>query len=236
MDVMGDITTRLRELRAADADRRLFGARSHDYRVGGPVDEAELEELERRVGARLPEGYREFLTAVGDGAPGPYYGILPLAEATSRVTGTWGAEALGADSPLDSDVDFRHMLGGPGTWNRHVARLGSDPSYAAGFERLQAEYSGAPWANGRLPVADHGCGDWFFLVLRGPRRGSMWVDSLDSATGLYCLETDFLTWYVRWLDDALERTASGDFGPVHDPHPTLRFGDSTRNPWTSRRR
>ncbi|MEU9448860.1 SMI1/KNR4 family protein [Streptomyces sp. NPDC048277] len=191
---MDEIVRKLRQLDAADPGRALFGSATHGYRPGRPVGERELEALEGLVGVRLPEDYRAFLSVAGDGAPGPYYGILPLAEATGRITEGWGREALGADSPLTGDVDFQELLGGPEDWEAHAARLETDPDYGAGFERLQGQYLDSPWSDGRLPIADYGCGDWFFLVLRGPRRGTVWVDSLESATGMYCLETDFRTW------------------------------------------
>jgi hypothetical protein len=56
----------------------------------------------------------------------------------------------------------------------------------------------------------------------------MWVDCLSDASGLYCLEVDFATWYTRWLDDALERTARGDFAPENATYSVLRYGDDPR--------
>ncbi|GGX84022.1 hypothetical protein GCM10010358_42770 [Streptomyces minutiscleroticus] len=85
-----------------------------------------------------------------------------------RVARTRGTAALCADSPLTGDVCFGDMLGAPEDRREHVARPESDPVHEAGYDRLQAEYLDVPWANGRLPLADHGCGDWYFLVVRGP--------------------------------------------------------------------
>ncbi|MFJ7417128.1 hypothetical protein ACIQXD_00730 [Streptomyces uncialis] len=46
--------------------------------------------------------------------------------------------------------------------------------------------------------------------------------------GLYCLETDFLTWYSRRLDDALARAEQGMFDVVDARYPLLRYGDNPR--------
>ncbi|WUX71191.1 hypothetical protein OG627_32405 [Streptomyces sp. NBC_01429] len=140
----------------------------------------------------------------------------------------WGPAVLGADSPLTGDVDFVELLGGPDDWDAHAALLDNDPAYAAGLDRLQATYLDEPWCNGRLPVADHACGDWLFLMLRGPRRGTVWADCLGNATGLYCLEVDFLTWYTRWLDDALDLASRGDTEPGNGDYPCLKYGDNPR--------
>lgn len=228
MAEMESIVERLAALRAADGDRRIFGASTHGHATGAPVDPALLARVEELAGVPLPEDYRAFLTEVGDGGAGPYYGIKPLADALARVADGWGAEVLGADNPLTADVDFTEVLGGPADWAEHVARLESDPAYDAGFERLTAEYLDEPWCNGRLPIADYGCGDWYFLVLRGPRRGSLWVDCVVGGSGMYCLEVDFRTWYTRWLDDALERAGRGDFAPENSVYSVLRHGDNPR--------
>lgn len=228
MDDPAAIAARLAELRELDPKRMIFGASTHDHALRAPVDPALLARVEDTVGMPLPEDHRAFLTAVGDGGPGPYYGLIPLTEAVERVSDAWGASVLGADNPLTGDVDFGEVLGRPADWDEHVALLEADPAYAAGYDRLEAEYLDEPWCNGRLPLADHGCGDWYFLMLRGPRRGTVWVDSVVGATGLYCLEVGFLTWYGRWLDDALHRVAAGEFAPVDAEYSFLRHGDNPR--------
>ncbi|MFE6019340.1 SMI1/KNR4 family protein [Streptomyces sp. NPDC056441] len=197
--------------------------------MGLPAAPAALGRVEDLAGTRLPEDFREFVTTIGDGAPGPYYGINSLARDVEFVEKGWGRAVLGADSPLTGDVDFVELLGGPDDWEAHAVLLDNDPAYAAGFDRLQATYLGEPWCNGRLPIADYGCGDCLFLMLRGPRRGTVWADCLSNATGLYCLEVDFLTWYTRWLDDALDLASRGDTAPDNGDYPCLRYGDNSRH-------
>jgi hypothetical protein len=194
-----------------------------------PATQETLDRVESLAGVRLPEDYREFVTTVGDGAPGPYGGITSLADALTQIEVSWGPAVLGRDNPLTTDVDFGEILGKPADWDDHEARLDDDLEYAAGWEELQAEYIFEPWCQGRLPIADYGCGDWFFLILRGPRRGTVWVDSVVGATGLYCLEVDFKTWYSRWLDYALDRASRGDdYIPARATYSYLEFGDNPR--------
>jgi tetratricopeptide (TPR) repeat protein len=69
---------RLRLLAAVDRDRRVFGASVHGYELAPPLSDAELAELERRLGP-LPEEYRRFVQALGAHGAGPYYGLVPPA-------------------------------------------------------------------------------------------------------------------------------------------------------------
>lgn len=62
-------------LAAIDRERRVFGAAAHDYRLGPPLPDGELAELERRLGP-LPAAYRRFVQALGACGAGPYHGLL----------------------------------------------------------------------------------------------------------------------------------------------------------------
>src|SRR5262249_10052106 len=68
----------LHRLRAADTCFRVFGSEQHRYRLGPVLSEAELAAFERDNAIRLPEDYRRFLSTVGNGGAGPYYGLEPL--------------------------------------------------------------------------------------------------------------------------------------------------------------
>jgi hypothetical protein len=215
----------LAHLAAGDpGDSPSLSSTAHGYRLREPVDTATLDRAERAIGVPLPEGYRHFVTAIGDGGAGPYWGVIPLGEALDRLDGYLGdLTTLGRDCPLSADVDFGELAGQPDGWDEHVARLESDPSYQAHYDRLTDTYAASPWLDGRLPLVDYGCGDWFFLVVRGPRSGTVWVDSVGGSTGLYCLEVDFPTFYERWLRRAL----SGETAPSAY-YSYLEFGDNPR--------
>src|SRR5262245_20710390 len=74
------------ELRRLDPKRRVFGAErrrisGHDYRFNERLSIATVRAFEGKHGIQLPADYREFVTEVGDGGAGPYYGINRLAVA-----------------------------------------------------------------------------------------------------------------------------------------------------------
>jgi hypothetical protein len=238
---IGLILEQLDEMRRLDANRCKFGASDHRYALAPPVEPELLRLVETTLGSTLPADYRRFLTALGDGGAGPYYGILSLEESIIRLAPAWkepsevgvrelipALPAFTRDFPLESDVDFGEIIGQPANWEEHVARLERDLEYYAQWYKLQDQYVNEPYDGGWIPICDFGCGDFFTLVLRGKRRGTIWVNSLDSATGFYCLEVGFEQFYRRWLDHALRRLREPDFVDVNAEYSYLKFGDNPR--------
>ena len=73
----------LTELRRADPELQTFGARRHRYTLGLPLPEAQVRALEKLAGFSVPADYRHFVTRVGNGGAGPFYGLNPLMSAAS---------------------------------------------------------------------------------------------------------------------------------------------------------
>jgi hypothetical protein len=72
---LGDM---LRRLRAVDTGFRVFGSEEHRYELGPVLSESHLAAFETANGVRLPEDYRRFLSEVGNGGAGPFFGLQPL--------------------------------------------------------------------------------------------------------------------------------------------------------------
>jgi SMI1 / KNR4 family (SUKH-1) len=80
-----ELAETLRQLCAEDTELRVFGAPAHGYRLNPPLSEAGIKAFEADHGITLPEEYRRFLRVIGDGGPGPAYGLLTLAAAAESV-------------------------------------------------------------------------------------------------------------------------------------------------------
>jgi hypothetical protein len=79
-------------LAAADPSLRRFGAARHRYELAPPLAAATLAEVERRLGAELPDDVRDFAADFAGGGAGPYYGLVPIDRAAGyAVTGPAGA-------------------------------------------------------------------------------------------------------------------------------------------------
>ncbi|WP_331127114.1 SMI1/KNR4 family protein [Longimicrobium sp.] len=200
--------------RARERDLRPFGAESRGIPdIRPPLSPGEVAAVEARLGVALPEEYRGFITRVGDGGAGPAYGLFSLAAALR--------EAKADAHPQVLAIPFPHVQ----TYNPD-----EDPEVIAFWDRADAgevsddeqRLQGAREAGGTLPLCDEGCGYLHLLVVTGPTRGTMWVDSRGADAGFIPLNVTFLDWYERWIDDVL---AGGRgtwwFGdPVYPPgHP-----------------
>jgi hypothetical protein len=121
---------------------------------------------------------------------------------------------LAADFPFDDDVDFDMLVRRPAddvAWNELKDRFYVPANYA-----------------GTLPICDFGCGEYYFMVVRGAHPGQIWVNGVDSGTGLFSLRVNFLEFYARWLHDALARARAGDFAPRNAYCGSLEYGDNPR--------
>ena len=76
MDVDG-VSRTLSLLREYDPEFEIFGAGKHRYRLLPTAAEADVAAFEALIGVALPADYRTFITQLGDGGAGPYYGVLP---------------------------------------------------------------------------------------------------------------------------------------------------------------
>jgi hypothetical protein len=171
-----------------------------------PVDPNLLAHVEDAAGCLLPEGYRDFLLA-HDGGAGPCWGILPLSESLAYLRGD--LSSLGRDFPLTDEVDFMKECGAPLQWEEHVQRLQTDPPYDAAFDELKRRYLGFEALPGRMPFCENGCGEYFFIAVRGPKRGTVWLDSVDTSSGVFYRAADFWefceAWFARMLSPGPHR-------------------------------
>ena len=70
----------LSDLERKDRRRSVFGSAVHDYKLNPPIPVSTIEEFEARHGIRLPDDYRHFVTEIGNGGAGPYYGLFPFGQ------------------------------------------------------------------------------------------------------------------------------------------------------------
>src|SRR3954470_24722266 len=73
LQLLGDLDRR-------DPRRRVFGAAAHQYQLNLPLSFSMVQAFAERHGVSLPEDYRRFVTEIGNGGAGPYYGLFPFGQ------------------------------------------------------------------------------------------------------------------------------------------------------------
>ncbi|WP_098748457.1 SMI1/KNR4 family protein [Paenibacillus sp. EZ-K15] len=188
------VREKLKQAAAADPNCQVFGARMHQYRLNEPLSQAELVQFEQQHGVKLPDAYRVFLTEIGNGGAGPYYGIHPLGK--KQVI---GLERIHGPSVLRARED---QAAGKMT----KLCLDNDIDDEA-YDEAMAE-----WCQGLLNIGEQGCGYETMLIVTGEYRGKVVYLDLDQYQSFFTYEEHFLDWYERWLDETIAGYESAWFG------------------------
>jgi hypothetical protein len=162
----------LAELSQRDPNRKVFGARKHQYR-SALVEKDAVARLEAKIGVPLPAEYRDFLLRVGSGA-GPYYGVWSPAEALFEL------RSLAVDYEAEEGKPITQAETFPLTAED---LRGIEERFAARIKEAWVEHD---WpCDGCLPICEQGCTYYTVLALTGEFTGR--VFDLNNAVG-YCGE------------------------------------------------
>lgn len=173
----------------------------HRFEIKPPCSDAELTEVEQRLGIALPEEYRSFLRRFGNTKAGP--GLFStLHEAITDNAGN----PFPLKAPMLGVMSVEHQ-------SMTIDQQSCD------YSKLLSEYYKIDKNEGVLNLANYGCGIYAKLVLEGKYRGQIWIDYSDVA-GYSPFggteeqhevvveswvptnaprEYNFLEWYGHWL-------------------------------------
>jgi hypothetical protein len=206
---IADTLSRLRAARPA-----VFGSSSHCFRLSPALPEADVVKFERIHGVVLPNAYRQFLTCIGNGGAGPFYGVFPLGRVDDNFDLRDWHEGDGLVGILSEPFPLQE------SWNDLSAKptdelASRDQSeYDKQIEAFEREYWRASLVNGAIPICHEGCAIRIYLVLTGPQAGYLWEDRRSEYGGLNPLRLSdgscatFASWYDEWLKASLaERTS-----------------------------
>eukprot|EP00752_Nemacystus_decipiens_P019633 g17689.t1 len=196
-DQLNRISAKLNQARDRDPNLQVFGASSHKYEIGPPLEETAILAFERQHKVSLPLDYVAFLTTIGHGSPrdgraaaGPFYGIDPLERAQAIMGGTTSLSMPPVIHPDMSDED----------WAEETKRLSLDEDELSdeAFDREQGRiYAGL------LTLGHQGCESYQAILLDGPHKGRVINIDTDGHKPKFAYEDTFLDWYERWLDEII---------------------------------
>jgi len=210
----------LNELSRKDPQRKVFGANVHDYELRPPLPSADIELVEKRFSVRLPDDYKTFLTTIGNGGAGPYYGVFPFGQQDDchDFRGWEGGGLVG-----DLSQPFRHVT----TWNLPESFWQSQPDPPPGItlededkmmvawdRELEQDYWNPSIMNGAIPICHLGCALRQWLVINGQQKGFVWNDFRADYRGISPViretgrQITFSDWYMAWLIESIRTCES----------------------------
>jgi HEAT repeat protein len=181
---LNTIRQKLERAKKRDAARDVFGANSHKYQLNAPLSVEKLHAFERKHGIVLPEGYAMFLTELGNGGAGPYYGLY----------------ALGEEQAIELD-----LIGEP--YKPFLMEENAQSTDCEGSATDETEsYPGL------INIGTQGCSYEMMLVVTGEHRGKVLYINMDDGQSFMTYEEHFLDWYERWLDETIANYEDAWFG------------------------
>ena len=204
----------LKALDRLDQERKIFGSQGHDYQLNPPVPEAVISALESKHRLRLPEDYRYFVTQIGNGGAGPFYGLFPFGmQDNGHGFGPWEGGFLVGDLSAAFPHDGPWNLP-EGFWEKRprippdATPEEQDQIYEE-WDRIEEEHYWNPKLMcGAIPICHRGCALRQWLVVQGPLKGTIWDDDRVDRKGIRPLldepgrRVTFADWYLSWLEQA----------------------------------
>jgi hypothetical protein len=197
-----------------DPKRKLFGSETHQYRLNTPLPIKTIEAFETKHSITLPKDYRYFITAVGNGGAGPYYGLFRFGEHDDLhdyckwkdgiLVGDFSKKFSHTKAWNLPDKFFRdeEFEPGPDASAEEEERLHEEWS-----KRLEEYYWNSAIMSGAIPICHLGCAYRHWLVINGKQKGFVWGDDRADEKGIYPLrnssrkQVTFADWYLSWLRD-----------------------------------
>jgi len=159
------------------------------------ISQDEIRHFEEKYDISLPKGYRQFLTEIGNGGPGPNWGILSLQESVIDFK-------LVHKPPIDIASNFKYKSAWNETWIDSIDLEEERPD-----DDLFNQYIDVSHISGCLQISDCGHGCTNLLVIKGDCKGQIWSDGRAFYEGITPEKNEenhtytFLEWYDSWLND-----------------------------------
>jgi hypothetical protein len=202
------VLSALRRLRESQTE--VFGANGHHFVLNPKLTEDAALSFEDHHGISLPGDYRHFITRIGNGGAGPYYGVFPLGEmdGLGESLKPWH-ESDGFVGTLSKPFLFRDAWNDLGGKPAEGLMKTDEHEYERQLDEFENVYWGSALMNGAIPICHEGCALRIWLIVCGPEAGHLWYDGRADYSGLSPLcsrdgsRATFGAWYREWLQDAL---------------------------------
>jgi hypothetical protein len=199
------LNKKLRELISIDDKKlfrtkcyRIYGSDSHKYKINAKLSDSRIIDFEKLHKISLPQDYKDFLTKIGNGGVGPYYGLFKLEQ--------WNFDDYG-----NINQDLSQPFPYSENWNDLIEfEENEDYTETEEFKKWEEHYFNDSHTNGAIRICHYGCAVHFFLIVNGKEFGNVWIDDRTSDKGLFPVlskatgqRMSFSDWYYEWIESSL---------------------------------
>lgn len=188
------IKIKLKKVKNKDSNYNVFGSEKFEYELNDVISMKELEEAEKELGLKLPEAFRVFVTELGNGGAGPYYGVYSIQSIVETDKGNCSKNPCCIYPDMSKEC-----------WNEIVKHVDyADEDYVEipdeEFDVFLSKLYG-----GLLKFGTQGCEYDMYLVVEGEYTGRIIYtnDPCKNYPFYFVYGDNFLDWYERWLDEIL---------------------------------
>jgi len=201
------IKEKIAQLKELDRNYTLFGSQTHRYIVNPTISLNQVREFEAAHNVTLPKGYVAFLTEIGNGGVGPFYGLEPIQGSLYD-----DLDYKRDGSLLNPSQPFLHTKSWNLAFHPSVDEDQNEEQYENERVEFEEKYFDKEQMNGVLAICNYGCGVSLNLVVNGQEYGNIWTDDRGSDNGIYPSQelgnkekVGFLDWYELWLDNSIRK-------------------------------
>ncbi len=179
----------LEKAKKVDSAYKVFGANKHKYQLNPPVSRGEVLKLEADFNIKLPDEYVYFLTEIGNGGAGPYYGLYSLEELRQRQY------YRQQDNKWDPviDISFTKEM-----WNELMEQMDTDDNDV--YDEIERHIN-----TGVFIIGTQGCTYDNLLMCRGSETGKIaYIDwNLEGEYPPVLTKMSFWEWYTGFFQDII---------------------------------
>lgn len=172
----------LEKAKKVDSEYKIFGSKKHKYQLNPPVSLDAVLTLEADFNIKLPDDYVFFLTEIGNGGAGPYYGLYSLEELRQRQYCRKQDNKL--NPVIDSSLSKK-------MWNELMKQM--DDADDDVYDEIEQHIN-----TGVFIIGTQGCTYDNLLMCRGSENGKIvYIDwNLESEYPPFLTKMSFWEWYI----------------------------------------
>lgn len=188
----------LEKAKKADFEFKVFGADKHRYKLNPTVSMGEVLKWEEDFNIKLPDDYVYFLTQIGNGGAGPYYGLYSLDEL--RQQQYYKRQDNKQNPIIDASLSKEK-------WNELMEQLDSADDDM--YEEIEQYIN-----TGVVIIGTQGCTYDNLLMCNGSETGKIvYIDwNLEGEYPPFLTRMSFFEWYIGFFEDIIAEYSVCSYG------------------------